>query len=142
MKLRITDLTRLTVTILAIGMLAVALACASEEAEEEPTAAPTPTTPAASTPLTVDAQPTAAPVEQMDADLSWMERYLKSPGYDPDWGDPITGGTYIFGAQRDSTNFTPAVQGCCYTHSCFRGLPWNSLFRIDPWTGDLTAIEG
>ena len=92
--------------------------------------------------MTVDAQPTAAPVEQMDADLTWMERYLKSPGYDPNWGDPVTGGTYIFGAQRDSTNFTPAVQGCCYTHGCFRGLPWNSLFRIDPWTGDLTAIEG
>ena len=142
MRLRIAELTRLTVVVLAIGMLAVALACASEEATEEPTAAPTPTTPAAATPLTVDAQPTAAPVEQMEADLPWMERYLKSPGYDPAWGDPVTGGTYIFGAQRDSTNFTPAVQGCCYTHGCFRGLPWNSLFRIDPWTGDLTALEG
>ena len=142
MKLRVAELTRLTFAVLAIGMLAVALACASEEPTAEPTAAPTPTTPAASTPLTVDAQPTAAPVEQMDADLGWMDRYLKSPGYDPAWGDPVTGGTFIFGAQRDSNQFTPAVQGCCYTHGCFRGLPWNSLFRIDPWTGDLTAIEG
>ena len=142
MRLRVAELTRLMVAVLAIGMLAVALACASEEAEEEPTAAPTPTTPAASTPLTVDAQPTAAPVEQIDADLGWMDRYLQSPGYDPAWGDPVTGGTFIFGAQRDSNQFTPAVQGCCYTHGCFRGLPWNSLFRIDPWTGDLTAIEG
>ena len=55
MKLRVTELTRLAVAVLAIGMLAVALACASEEEPTaEPTAAATPTTPAASTPLTVD----------------------------------------------------------------------------------------
>ena len=132
------------VAILAIAMLGVALACASEEPEatSPPVTAPTPTTSAAATPLTLDAQPTATPVQQIDTDLPWMDRYLQSPGYDPEWGLPIKGGTYIFGAQRDSNQFTPATQGCCYTHGCFRGLPWNSLFRIDPWTGDLTAIEG
>ena len=143
MQLRRTSLLRPLVAILAITMLAVALACASEEAEEEPTAAPTPTTPAASTPLTLDTAPTNTPVPDPSmADLTWMERYLQSPGFDPEWGEPVTGGTYIFGAQRDSKQFTPATQGCCYTHGCFRGLPWNSLLRIDPWTGDLTAIEG
>ena len=141
--LRNASILKPVLAVLATAMLAVALACASEEPTAEPTAAPTPTTPAAATPLTVGAEPTATPVPDPSmADLGWMERYLQSPGYDPAWGDPVSGGTYIFGAQRDSTNFTPAVQGCCYTHGCFRGLPWNSLFRIDPWTGDLTAIEG
>ena len=142
MQVRITTLLKPMVAILAMTMLVVALACASEEAEEAPTAAPTPTTPAAATPLTLDAQPTATPVTLPDSDATWMERYLQSPGYDPEWGQPVSGGTYIFGAQRDSNQFTPATQGCCYTHGCFRGLPWSSLFRIDPWTGDLTAVEG
>ena len=48
----------------------------------------------------------------------------------------------MFGAQLDVSRFTPAEQGCCYYHGCYRGLPRNSLFRIDPWTGDLGAIEG
>ena len=71
-----------------------------------------------------------------------MDRYLQSPGYDPEWGQPIKGGTYIFGAQRDGTTFYANNQGCCYYHGCYYGLPWSSLFRIDAWTGDLTAIEG
>ena len=142
MMLRNASLLRPIIAILAIAMLAVALACASEEQEEAPTAAPTPTTPAAATPLTVG-QPTATPVDDaMMADLTWMERYLESPGYDEAWGQPIEGGTFIFGAQLDVSRFTPANQGCCYYHGCYRGLPWNSLFRIDPWTGDLSAIEG
>ena len=142
MRLRSSGIVRLAIATLAIAMLAVALACASEEEPTSaPTAAATPTTPAASTPLTVG-QPTATPVEQMDADLPWMDRYLQSPGYDPAWGDPIEGGTYVFGAQRDGTRFNHAIQGCCYNHGCFRGLPVNSLFRIDAWQGDLTAVEG
>ena len=71
-----------------------------------------------------------------------MDRYLQSPGYNPEWGQPVKGGTFIFGAQRDSTTFHPATQSCCYTHGCYAGLPTNSLFRIDAWTGDLTTIEG
>ena len=142
MRLRYAEITRLAIAVLAIAMMAIALACASEE---EPTTAPTaeatPTVPAASTPLTVG-QPTATPVEPLDTDLTWMQRYLQSPGYDPAWGQPVEGGTYIFGAQRDNTTFNHAIQGCCYNHGCFRGLPTNSLFRIDAWQGDLTAIEG
>ena len=144
MLLRNASILKPILAVLAMTMLAVALACAAEdEPTEAPTAAPTPTTPAAATPLTVDMEATATPVPDPSmADLGWMERYLQSPGYDPAWGEPVRGGIYIFGAQRDSNQFTPATQGCCYTHGCFRGLPWNSLFRIDPWTGDLTAVEG
>ena len=145
MRLRNTSIVKPIIAVLATTMLAIALACASEEPEatSPPVTAPTPTTSAAATPLTLDAQPTDTPVPDVSmAELGWMDRYLQSPGYDSDWGQPVKGGTYIFGAQRDSNQFTPATQGCCYTHGCFRGLPWNSLFRIDPWTGDLTAIEG
>ncbi len=143
MLLRNASLLRPILAVLAITMLAVALACAAEEeATEAPTAAATPTTPAASTPLTIDTQPTATPVAGPDTDMTWMERYLQSPGYDPAWGEPVTGGTFVFGAQRDGTTFYANNQGCCYTHGCFRGLPWSSLFGIDAWTGDLTAIQG
>ena len=139
MKVRKTSVQRLIITSLAIAVLMVALACASEE----PTAAPTAVPPTATAPpVPGGVQPTATPVEQMGTDIPWMDRYLQSPGYDPEWGQPIKGGTYIFGAQRDSTTFYANNQGCCYTHGCFRGLPWSSLFGIDAWTGDLTAIEG
>ena len=82
------------------------------------------------------------PVSEAITDLPWIERYLLSPGYDPAWGEPVTGGTFIFGAQRDSTRVHPFEQSCCYTHGCYAGLPMNSLFRIDAWTGDLTTVEG
>ena len=144
MRLRISKMSRLAIAVLAVAMLAVALACASEEEPTTaPTAAPTPTTPAAATPFSALGQPTATPVSDTDmGDLTWMERYLQSPGYDPAWGDPIKGGTYIFGAQRDGVTFNLESQSCCYTHGCYAGLPSNSLFRVDAWTGDLTTIEG
>ena len=139
MKIRNTSILRLIIAGLAITMLAIALACASEE----PTAAPTAVPPSAtSPPVPGGVQPTATPVEQVGTDIPWMDRYLQSPGYDPEWGQPIKGGTYIFGAQRDGTTFYANNQGCCYYHGCYYGLPWSSLFRIDAWTGDLTAIEG
>ena len=139
MKVRNTSIPRLIIAGLAITMLAIALACASEE----PTAAPTAVPPSAtSPPVPGGVQPTATPVEQVGTDIPWMDRYLQSPGYDPEWGQPIKGGTYIFGAQRDGTTFYANNQGCCYYHGCYYGLPWSSLFRIDAWTGDLTAIEG
>ena len=71
------------------------------------------------------------PVSEAITDLPWIERYLLSPDYDPEWGEPVTGGTFIFGAQRDSTRVHPFEQSCCYTHGCYAGLPVNSLFRID-----------
>ena len=143
MKLGRPSFIRPLLAVLAVAMLAVALACASEE---EPTSAPTavatPTVSAAATPLTLDGQPTATPVPESVADLPWIERYLLSPGYDEAWGQPVKGGTFVFGAQRDGTRFHPFEQSCCYTHGCYAGLPMNSLFRIDAWTGDLTTVEG
>ena len=132
---------KLVLASLTITMLVVALACASEEATPEPTSPPAPTATSPSAPGA--AQPTATPVADMaPADLTWMERYLQSPGYDPAWGEPVRGGTFVFGAQSDNAKFNTTGQGCCYTHGCYRGLPVNTLFRIDAWQGDLTAIEG
>ena len=139
MKRRTASVVKPLVALLAVTMLAVALACASEE---EPTAAPT-VAPTATSPAMTDGDATATPIpDDVMAEMPWMEQYLQSPGYDPAWGEPVRGGTFIFGAQRDNTQFVPDNQGCCYNHGCFRGLPWNSLLRIDAWTGDLLAIEG
>ena len=141
---RNTSIFKPIVAVLAITMLVVALACQGEDTTPTtpPTTPPTATSPAAATPLTLDGQPTATMVPETMADLTWMERYLQSPGYDPAWGEPKTGGTFVFGAQRDLTIFNYGTHVCCYFHGCFRGLPSNSLFRIDAWTGDLTTIEG
>ena len=138
MKVRNASILRLIIAGLAISILAVALACASEE----PTAAPTAVPPTATSPSMPGGEATATPVEVIDSETAWIERYLQSPGYNPEWGDPVRGGTFIFGANRDDTRFNPSSQGCCYTHGCFRGLPWNSLFRIDPWVGTLDSMEG
>ena len=139
MKLRNTSMQRLIVASLAITMLVVALACASEE----PTAAPTAVPPTATSPSMTDgAQPTEAPVADTEMDQGWIEQYLQSPGYNSEWGEPVRGGTYIFGANRDDTRFNPISHSCCYTHGCYAGLPFNSLFRIDPWVGTLDSMEG
>ena len=139
MKVRNASILRLITAGLAIAMLAVALACASEE----PTAAPTAVPPTATSPSMTDgAQPTATPVDVVETDPTWIESYLQSPGYNPEWGEPVRGGTFIFGANRDDTRFNPRSHSCCYTHGCYAGLPWNALFRIDPWVGTLDSLEG
>ena len=142
MKLRNASIFRPIVAVLAVTMLVVALACASEDAT--PTSPPATSPPPTATSAPVDgAQPTEAPVADGEMDVDWMEQYLQSPGYDPAWGQPVSGGTFVFGSPRDSTRFNPWNQGsCCYSHGCFAGLATNGLFRVDAWTADLTTIEG
>ena len=141
MFLRNASIFKPLIAVLAVTMLVVALACASDEATptNPPATSPPPT---ATSPSMTDGQPTATPVMAPDTDLAWMDRYLQSPGYNPEWGQPIKGGTFIFGAQRDGTRFNLAATHCCYSHGCYSGLPINSLFRVDAWTGDLRTIEG
>ena len=142
MRLRGASIFRPIAVLLAATMLVVALACASEEATPEPTSAPATNTPAptATTPGQMTL-PTATPVAETEMDLAWMDRYLKSPGYDPAWGEPRTGGTFIFGSNRDNTDFSPSTIGGCYAHGCWNELAYNSLFRVDPWVG-LGTLEG
>ena len=143
MRRRNASILRSVVAVLAATMLAVALACASEEPTEAPTTAPATTAPTA-TPTVPSAEmvlPTATPISDTEMELGWLERYLKSPGYDPAWGEPRTGGTFIFGSNRDTTRFTPSTIGGCYSHGCWNELAYNSLFRIDPWVG-LGTFEG
>ena len=99
---------------------------------EQPRATPLPT---AVPVATATAVPTVA------ANLSWMERYMKSPGYNSEWGQPKSGGTFVFGTNRDTTDFNPTTIGGCYVHGCHAELAYNSLFRIDPWVG-LSTFEG
>ena len=114
MKLRNTSILRPMVAVLAVTMLVVALACASED--PTPTSPPATSPPPTATSAPVDgAQPTEAPVADGEMDVDWMEQYLQSPGYDPAWGQPVRGGTFVFGSPRDSTRFNPWNQGsCCY----------------------------
>ena len=142
MRERTGSIFRPIAVLLAATMLVVALACASEEATPEPTSAPATNTPAptATTPGQMTL-PTATPVAETEMDLAWMDRYLKSPGYDPAWGEPRTGGTFIFGSNRDNTDFSPSTIGGCYAHGCWNELAYNSLFRVDPWVG-LGTFEG
>ena len=112
---------RMVIAILAGSMLLVALACDSD------TAMPTTT-------VVQTADPTPVP--------EGLEMSLESPGYDPAWGQPVRGGTFTFGTYLASKNFYPLSQSGCYFHGCAKGLPWNTLFRIDAWQGDLSAVEG
>ena len=141
MRLRGASILKPITAVLAVTMLAVALACASED--PTPTSPPATNTPAptATTPASEMTLPTATPVVEGEMDLGWMERYLKSPGYNPAWGEPKTGGTFIFGSNRDTTNFNPSTVGGCYSHGCWNELAYNSLFRVDPWVG-IGTFEG
>ena len=87
MKLRNKLIIRPIIAVLAIAMLGVALACAGEEAAptSEPEATSVPPT-ATSPPVPGGVQPTATPVEQVGADVAWMDRYLQSPWLRPGVG--------------------------------------------------------
>ncbi len=154
------------VTALAVMALA-AMACSAEEAADaEAPAAPAPavpapvpvvqapvtqaapapapapgTAPAAPSAPAVVARPTAVPTPvPIAADLTPIQRYLESPGYLPEWGEPQTGGILRYGASHNLSGHDPN-----YGHS-FEGaqfLPtYNALLRFDSWVGLAGPIEG
>ena len=143
-KIRITPIIGLLAGLVAM----VALACAGDSAtptspatstSPAPTAtspAPTATVPAGSTATAVPAATaTAMPAatESLEG-LTQMERFLRSPGYQPEWGDPVTGGTMRVRGPRNPTNFTPGF-GVTTTSGFFNLLPFNGLMSFDPWVG-------
>jgi len=121
------------ITVCMSLLLIVAMACAGEEAAQ-PTAKPATAVP--------EVVATAVPEIVPDVDKTILEQYLDSPGYNPEWGQPVSGGTFIFGSNRDTTKFNPSTIGGCYAHGCWSELAYNSLFNIDPWVGDMEAIKG
>jgi len=139
---------KLIATILAAVMMVAALACAGGA---DPTAtsppAPTATSPAptATSPAPVDTgtgttEATAVPVEAATAvPATWIDRYLQSPGYKAEWGEPKSGGIFKYGASHDGYRFVPG------TGHGYRGdevmTIQNALFRTDPWVG-LGTMEG
>ncbi|MCH7800486.1 MAG: ABC transporter substrate-binding protein [Chloroflexi bacterium] len=87
------------------------------------------------------ARPTAVPPPVVVAtSLTAIEQYVKSAGYKPEWGDPITGGILRYGASHVLIGHDPN-----YGHS-FEGpqfLPtYNALLRFDTWVGLAGPIEG
>ncbi|MEE9262333.1 MAG: ABC transporter substrate-binding protein [Dehalococcoidia bacterium] len=156
--------------LLAMGILAiVAVACASDEGEAPqapaapapavpaapgaPVAQVAPQAPAAAAPAapalaapapaapSVLARPTAVPTPAPVAStLKSMERYVQSAGYNPEWGQPKTGGILRYGASHVLAGHDPN-----YGHS-FEGaqfLPtYNALLRFDTWIGLAGPIEG
>jgi len=100
---------------------------ASSKPERTPTPTPTPTV-------------KAAPVPILGQDVTWMDHYMSSPGYDTEWGQPKKGGIFQYGASHPLLGHDPN-----YGHS-FEGpqfLPtYNALLRYDPWKGLTGQIEG
>ena len=154
MNLRNSWRVRPIMAVLAATLAVVALACAGGD-DPTATSAPTATSPApeATSPAptaTASSGPTATapagatatsvPVATATAaSLTWMERYFQSPGYKPEWGQPITGGIFKFGASHDGYRFVPG------TGHGYRGdevmTTQNALFRTDSWVG-LGTLEG
>lgn len=132
---------------------AAALVAPAQVAPQAPQApaAPAPAAPAqaaqaapaisAPAPATTLARPTAVPPpEVMASSLTAIDQYVKSVGYKPEWGQPITGGILRYGASHILAGHDPN-----YGHS-FEGpqfLPtYNALLRFDTWQGLAGPIEG
>ena len=87
------------------------------------------------------ARPTPVPTPVLEgSDVPWLDRYVGSVGYLPDWGEPEFGGILRYGASHVLIGHDPN-----YGHS-FEGpqfLPtYNALLRFDPWIGLAGPIEG
>ena len=140
MRIQNASIVRPVLAGLVTAILVFALACQSEDAPPTDEPAATEAMPTATSP-SMDGQPTATQVTDAVVEGTWIEQYLQSPGYNPDWGEPKTGGAIVFGANRDGKPLPVTTMGGCYTHGCW-DMPFNSLFRIDVWQGKLDAIEG
>ena len=99
---------------------------AAREAAPAITAAPVAPQPTLSTPTPV---PTPAPMAVSD----WVEAYLDSDGYRPEWGDPVYGGIVRYGANLKLNGHDPNYG---HTYEGPQFLPsYNSLIKYDPWQG-------
>ena len=137
------------IAILAGTMLMVALACAGDSAtptspatstSPAPTAtspAPTATAPPGSTATAVpEATATAMPEPtQSLEDLTWVNRYLASAGYQAEWGEPKVGGIFRVGLPVAITSWNPS-SSLSAAFSQPAALPiFNWLLVPDPWIG-------
>ena len=125
-------------TILAVAMLGVGLACSGDDATDTPLAptatatlapdAPTPTAtlePGAPTP-TVTSTPVPEPTPgEGVADLTRLA------GYNPEWGEPVRGGILKTGIPQSPNNVRPTCDAGIYGPMC--ASVYNYLLRYDPW---------
>ena len=136
---------------LLMAMLAiVSMACSADEADDaadaarpaQPAQAPVAAATAAPaiTAVPVAAQPTLVPptavptpVVMAAADTDWVNEYLGSDGYRPEWGQPVRGGVLIYGANLKLDGHDPNYG---HTYEGPQFLPtYNSLIKFDPWQG-------
>ena len=114
-------------TILAVAMLGVGLACSGDDATNTPPG-PTPTAtldPNAPTPtVTSTPVPEATPGEGV-SDLTRL------PGYNPEWGEPVRGGILKLGIPQSPSSFRPNCSAGIYGPMC--SSIYNYLLRYDPW---------
>jgi peptide/nickel transport system substrate-binding protein len=111
------DIKKLISIISASLMIVVGMACSS---------APDPT--ATNVPPTATAVPVATEIPD-----TWVGNLMRSPGYQPEWGEPKAGGILKYAFGHSFNGHDPV-----YGHS-FEGVQfmptYNALLRIDPWVG-------
>ena len=108
-------------------------AAAQQPAAPAPAAAAVaPAITAVPTPETL-ARPTAVPTPMATADTEWVEQYLSSAGYLPEWGQPVRGNIVRYGANLALNGHDPNYG---HTYEGPQFLPtYNSLIKFDPWQG-------
>ena len=124
------------VPILAVLVAVMALVAVACQGAEEPTATipPTATTaPTATIPAMGAATATPVEVTGIDVDYATVDSLLKSPAYDPAWGEPKYGGIVTY------RTTWPQTSNCPWCNSTYRHLyvqpQYNVLIRQDPWEG-------
>ena len=80
------------------------------------------------------APPTPVPTPvPMASDTPWVEQYLQSAGYRPEWGQPVRGGILRYGANLKLNGHDPNYG---HTYEGPQFLPtYNALIKFDPWQG-------
>ena len=81
-----------------------------------------------------EARATAVPTPvPMASDTEWVEEYLNSAGYLPEWGQPVRGNVVRYGANLALNGHDPNYG---HTYEGPQFLPsYNSLIKFDPWQG-------
>ena len=133
-------------TILVAAMLAVGLACSSDEATNTPPAATATATAEAMATATATSEPTATflpgvptptvtntplPTALPGENLADLK---KLPGYNPAWGEPQVGGVMKLGNPGTTSSlFRPPCHAAVGGTTC--GPIYQTLMRDDPWQG-------
>jgi ABC-type transport system substrate-binding protein len=124
MSLRFASYKSWLITILAVAMLGVGLACSGDDATNTPPPATATTVPTAVATSATTPVPEPTPGESV-ADLTRL------PGYKAEWGEPVRGGIMKLGIPQSPNSFAPNCSAGIYGPMC--STVYNYLLRYDPW---------